>query len=194
MGRKKLEISSRTCINCNITKNADNFRGRKTCKDCENIKQIEYRENNIDKVRLLKKDWRIKNKEKIKITDKNWYQNNKEKANKKQSIYVKNRRKKDILYKLTGTMRSMLRRCLINKKTDRTSKILGYTSKQLKARIECQFKDGMSWDNYGEWQIDHKKSISLFPPTTPINLINALSNLQPMWKIDNLLKGNRWLG
>jgi hypothetical protein len=70
--------------------------------------------------------------------------------------------------------------------------LLGYTSIKLKERLECQFKCGMSWENYGtKWHIDHKKPITLFTDQTNIRLINSLSNLQPMLKEENWSKGNR---
>ena len=50
----------------------------------------------------------------------------------------------------------------------------------------------MSWDNYGEWHIDHKKPISKFKDGISISTINALSNLQPLWAKDNLSKGNKF--
>lgn len=50
----------------------------------------------------------------------------------------------------------------------------------------------MSWDNYGEWHIDHIKSISKFGDKTNPRLINALCNLQPLWCSDNLMKSDKW--
>ena len=90
-------------------------------------------------------------------------------------------------------LRDMVRRCLHGKKKEtNTFKLLGYDTLKLKQRIEIQFKDGMNWDNYGEWHIDHKKPISKFDKETSISIINALSNLQPLWAKDNLSKGNKF--
>jgi len=50
----------------------------------------------------------------------------------------------------------------------------------------------MSWDNYGEWDIDHKKPISKFNKNTKLSTVNSLSNLQPLWAKDNLSKGNKF--
>ncbi len=89
----------------------------------------------------------------------------------------------------------MVRRCLKytgTKKTIKTFDMLGYNTKKLKERIECQFKDGMSWDNHGEWHIYHKKPITKFDKSTDLRIINCLSNLQPLWKTENLSKGNRF--
>ena len=40
--------------------------------------------------------------------------------------------------------------------------VLSYSDSQLKSHLEKQFKDGMSWDNYGVWHIDHKIPVSAF--------------------------------
>jgi hypothetical protein len=74
--------------------------------------------------------------------------------------------------------------------------IVGYTKEDLKLHLEKQFKEGMSWDNYGKWQIDHIKPISSFK-ITDVNCEElkkcwALENLQPLWAIDNMRKGNRY--
>jgi hypothetical protein len=54
----------------------------------------------------------------------------------------------------------------------------------------------MSWDNYGEWHIDHIIPVSSFkidPNNWPatIKTIWAIENLQPLWAIDNIKKGQR---
>lgn len=89
-------------------------------------------------------------------------------------------------------MRKCIYRCLANK-TDRTEKILGYTRDELISHIEKQFVRGMSWDNHGEWHIDHKKPIKamLDMGITCPKKINALENLQPLWAKENLIKGSK---
>jgi hypothetical protein len=68
----------------------------------------------------------------------------------------------------------------------------GYTPRQLINRIECQFQEGMSWNNRREWHIDHKKPISRFNNNTSPRIINMLCNLRPIWAKDNISKGNRY--
>jgi len=71
--------------------------------------------------------------------------------------------------------------------------LVGYTIIDLKEHLEKQFTDGMTWENYGEWHIDHVKPICKFN----INSVDcedfktcwSLDNLQPLWAIDNLKKG-----
>ena len=66
----------------------------------------------------------------------------------------------------------------------------------LKSYIEKQFTDGMSWDNYGEWHIDHKTPKSWFEYSSyeddNFRKCWALENLKPMLAKDNISKGNRF--
>ncbi len=63
--------------------------------------------------------------------------------------------------------------------------------------LEKQFTEGMNWDNYGEWHVDHKKPMTLFNFTSTddheFKLCWCLDNLQPLWELDNLSKGVRYL-
>jgi hypothetical protein len=47
----------------------------------------------------------------------------------------------------------------------------------------------MTWDNYGEWHIDHVKRVSEFDKETPMNIVNALNNLQPLWATTREING-----
>lgn len=71
-----------------------------------------------------------------------------------------------------------------------SSEKLGYTLDEFKAHFDKLFTDGMSWDNHGEWHIDHIIPVSKFPKDR-IREVNSLNNLQPLWAIDNLKKGDR---
>jgi hypothetical protein len=71
---------------------------------------------------------------------------------------------------------------------------LGYNTIELHNHLESLFKEGMTWDNYGEWEIDHKKPLSAFDKDALPSEVNALSNLQPLWKIENQQKYNHWDG
>jgi hypothetical protein len=73
--------------------------------------------------------------------------------------------------------------------------MVGYSAEQLKEHLEKQFKDGMNWENYGEWHVDHIKPISSFIFETcddeQFKVCWSLENLQPMWGIENIKKGNK---
>ena len=73
--------------------------------------------------------------------------------------------------------------------------LTGYTAEDLRKHLESQFKEGMTWDNYGKWHIDHIIPLSRLyidgtdDPT--FKFAWSLSNLQPLWKKDNLKKANK---
>jgi hypothetical protein len=55
----------------------------------------------------------------------------------------------------------------------------------------------MTWDNYGEWHVDHKIPMNSFQfeSTDDIGFKECwkLSNLQPLWGPENLSKGTKLL-
>lgn len=77
-------------------------------------------------------------------------------------------------------------------KTESTEKLLGETFEQFKSRLESLFLPRMTWDNYGEWHIDH------IIPCAHFDLSDALQqkicfhylNFQPLWAKDNISKGD----
>ena len=49
----------------------------------------------------------------------------------------------------------------------------------------------MNWDNYGEWHIDHIKPLSLAKNELDVIELCNYKNLQPLWALENIIKGNR---
>ena len=78
-------------------------------------------------------------------------------------------------------------------KPSKTQEMLGCDWNHLKAHLESQFVDGMSWDNRHLWHVDH--IIPLASATSEEDLIrlNHYTNLQPLWASDNLSKGAKML-
>ena len=70
---------------------------------------------------------------------------------------------------------------------------LGCTGEEYDKWLEEHFKDGMDWDNYGEWQVDHKLAFfdDANPATTKEEVLRRFhyKNTQPMWSKDNMSKG-----
>lgn len=81
------------------------------------------------------------------------------------------------------------------RKTCSTFEALPYTPQQLKEHLESQFEDWMTWDNYGEWEVDHIFPQSLLPYDSldhpNFQRCWALENLQPLGKIENIIKSNK---
>ena len=111
-------------------------------------------------------------------------------------IYFKKRYHQDIQFRLTSLLRRRLRLALKNNFIKSSIiELLGCSIEELKIYLESQFKKGMNWQNYGfyGWHIDHKI------PFSSVNLTNQeklkkvchYTNLQPLWRNDNLKKGSK---
>ena len=90
---------------------------------------------------------------------------------------------------------TLLKRCLKRvgkEKKVRSTNLLGYSSQQLKERIESH----PNWKSVkdGNWHIDHIFPINAFVNhgIKDIQLINHLDNLQPLGEIENVAKGDKY--
>ncbi len=196
------------------------FGVRPDCKVCIKEYQIKnktriqkvtkaHRIKNKEKIQVYNKKYHIKNKEFINKKHKKYYQENKEKESlrakeyrkknlKRQTelhtIYTRERRQKDPSFRLLCNLRN--RMCdTISKgqKSLSTMFLIGCEIDYLMFHIQEQFTSGMSWDNYGDWHMDHIKPCSLFDLSKPSEQRKCFnySNLQPLWAIDNLRKGSK---
>jgi hypothetical protein len=78
-------------------------------------------------------------------------------------------------------------------KNNKTFNIVGCTPEQLKEHLEKQFINGMSWNNRGDWHIDHIIPLSSVKTEEELLKLFHYSNLQPLWAIDNIKKSNKIL-
>ena len=164
-------------------------------------KQKEYDEKRYndkkDEILNRKKEYHIENRETIlekkkdyrktdnfKENNKQWRSENKELLAKLQLDY---RKRYPHIVAWRSVLHSTLKR-LDTPKEGHTIDMLGYSALELKEHIEKQFLEGMSWDNHGEWHIDHIKAVVNFDNNADIKEVCALENLQPLWAFDNLSK------
>lgn len=151
---------------------------------------------NPQKAKTATKAWRAKNPIKEKERKKEWNLNNPEKvkqyrdkANAKRRKTLKGR----ITYNIKGYIVKSIREG--SKAGRHWEDLVGFTIDQLKSHLERQFRPGMTWENYGQWHIDHRIPVSAFNYETPDDIdfkqCWALRNLQPLWAIDNLRKLNK---
>lgn len=72
--------------------------------------------------------------------------------------------------------------------------LVGYTLADLMAHLGRQFVKGMSWENRSEWHIDHIVPLSSFDfalGDSEIKRAWTLSNLRPMWAVENIRKSGK---
>jgi hypothetical protein len=103
------------------------------------------------------------------------------------------RREQDPRFVIDDRISANVRKALKGKKAGRSWEVLvGYTLDDLTRHLERQFVEGMSWDNLGEWHIDHIVPLSRFSYTdvgdADFRAAWALTNLRPLWGPDNLKK------
>ena len=158
-------------------------------KDSILYSQKKYREQNPEKVKQTRKNYKEKNRDIILLQRQEWRKNN--------PNYMSDRKKIDPVFKVSVNMRSRIRIFMKKNthitKTNKTFTYVGCTPEFLKEHLEKQFKEGMSWDNYGlhGWHIDHIIPLSISKTDEDVYKLCHYTNLQPLWAVDNLSKGNR---
>lgn len=106
----------------------------------------------------------------------------------------KKRRHSDINFRIRCNLRSRIRCFVTGRSTDqKTLALLGCTLASFRIYIESKFKSGMSWDNYGEWEIDHIMPCAIFDLSKIDHQRRCFhfSNLRPLWKAENRRKGKK---
>jgi hypothetical protein len=150
---------------------------QRRCKNC-NSKQ--GRENSHKRAEYLK-EYQIKNKSCL--------------LNKRR-LY-ESKRNKDPKIRVLNNIRSYTSIVVRRKGMIKSRKALDYIGCSIDIfinHLENQFKEGMLWDNYGKWEIDHIVPISTANSIDEVYNLNHYTNLQPMWKSDNARKSNKlWL-
>lgn len=152
-----------------------------------------YKENKnmVDKRNI---QYKIDNPEWYKRTNKEYYQANKErmKENSKRSLY--RRMEEDKGFLILQRLRKRMYEAMKGRvKSKRTIELIGCSVEELHDHIEKQFVDGMSWENYGEWHVDHIMPCALFDFNKVEHQQECFNykNLQPLWAEDNIRKGKK---
>lgn len=80
------------------------------------------------------------------------------------------------------------------KKVMNTMPYLGCSLEFFLDWMEFQFEDDMSFDNYGQWHMDHCKPCNAFDLTDVDEQMKCFhwTNIQPMWGPDNLAKSDNY--
>ena len=151
---------------------------RTICKSCMKEYQKGYQKN-----------YYIDNKDKI--SGKKYSYRRTDEYRKKSREFAKNNKEVIIC---RNVINETIKRLKISKNNIKNIELVGYTYYDFKLHMEKLFEQGMNWDNHGEWHVDHITPISKFEKGTDIKIINALSNLQPLWAKENLEKSNKIYG
>ena len=98
-------------------------------------------------------------------------------------------------YRIIEFLRARFRKAVRrSQRTGSAVRDLGCSIPEFQAHISVQFQPGMSWENWGDWHLDHKRPLASFDLTDPeqVKLACHYTNYQPLWAVDNLVKGTVW--
>lgn len=213
-----MEIT-KICNKCFEEKNISEFYKKKGCKDglasqckeCTKQQRREQYKNNPEyaaEKRRYSKWYRENNLEHCNERDKKYHQMNKDRRNEMTRKWREENKDYELNYRreyrkeyykrpeviIARTHRSRCKDVIIKgKKCDSTINLLGAPIEVVRKHLEEQFVEGMSWENHGEWHIDHIQPCASFDLNDPEQQRECFhyTNLQPLWALDNLRKGSQ---
>ncbi len=182
----------------------EQFRKKIQIYSCQRTKK-KYHEKPrffLDKIKTRLKNLKSENPQKYQqickvnyLSKKNWRKNhpNEDRLLAKRS---RNKRRSTVEGRLNHSFSTRVRYSLKNnKKNLGWETIVGYTVNDLRNHLENQFRDNMSWGNYGKWHIDHIIPVAFFrfkkPEDVEFKMCWRLENLQPLWATENEQKSNK---
>lgn len=158
----------------------------------ERIKNYRRDENFKMKQSLRRKEYYKKNIEKEREASKNYYKKNKKNQRKKSDEWKKRKMKEDGFFRMKKNLRDRIRQYLIGEnKSKKTKDVVGLDKLQFKLYIQNKFVNGMSWENYGKWHLDHIKPLYQAKNNEEALILNHYTNLQPLWATDNIRKNKK---
>lgn len=109
---------------------------------------------------------------------------------------MKRRQRRDPRRRFAMAVRTAVNNSLKERrKSSSTYAALGYTKEELARHLERQFVRGMTWENYGDWHVDHIVPLSSFDidgtNCKDFRAAWALGNLRPLWATENILKRDK---
>jgi hypothetical protein len=165
---------------------------RKKEKQSEAV--IEYRKS--QKYKETMRLYRLNNREKINKYKRENYRKNKHFKRIQDKKYYNKKINSDPVFKFKCRIRTRLYQFFKTrglKKYTSTANLIGINYKDAFLFIEKKFKNGMTWDNYGKWHIDHIIPLASAKNIEDITRLCHYTNLQPLWADENIEKNDKIL-
>jgi len=192
--------TAKVCSCCGIEKSAEEFyvrsdRPGKRESRCGSCKQkAANKPKLVVRRRLRQKEYRDTHKVQERARIIRWSKQNWSRVLERNRNSQRRMRQQNPGYRVRLNLSSRLSHILAGRtKSAPTMRLVGCSLGFLKVWIALHFQPGMSWGNYGEWHVDHIRPCSWFDLEDPSQQRSCFHwlNLQPLWKIDNLRKGDR---
>lgn len=187
--------TTKTCTKCNEDKELTEFHKHKlgrdglnpSCKACRSGSARARRNSNHAEILKREQAQRDARGDELKEYNKRYREQNNEKFIASTLRYRKN----STYFQTVNALRCRMYKSLngISKHAP-TLDLLGCTVEHFRFHLEQQFTDGMTWDNYGDWHMDHIQPCASFDQTDPEQqkLCWHYTNYQPLWASDNCSK------
>jgi len=194
-------------------------RYRQDNKEALAAKAKQYRQDNKEAIAAKNKQYRQDNKQALaakarakaktpeaKARAKQYYEDNKEAIAAKAKTPEARARNNAYMRSRNATPEGKLERAannlhrqfflglLTGDRVARGEKLVGCSREQYRNHIASQLKRGMSYDNYGDWELDHIVPKRAFKGELGANLavVYWYGNVQPLWKAENISKGGKY--
>jgi len=179
----------KTCNSCNEEKELTEFNKdknsrdghRNECRSCHKVQNAKWWSKNRERLVIKNRDWKHNNRKKNLETTKKWQ---------------KKQFESNSSYALAHSLRTRINQAIRSDyKAGSAVRDLGCSVEEFKQYIESKFEPGMTWENRGRWgnvwHIDHIKPLANFDLTDRRQFVEACNyqNMQPMWCVENNLKG-----
>lgn len=176
---------------------------RPRCKACMNTINRNYRQShklafanarkrhyrrNRESILAMKRDYYIRNREKKQAYDREYRKKNSAKRREQQRAWDMNTRRAPAHQIIRNTRRRIAHALIGNRKSVRTMELLGCTPEAFRDHLSAQFDSQMSWENYGDWHIDHIRPCYSFDLTKEDQLRECFhyTNCRPLWATENV--------
>lgn len=190
----------KTCAKCGAEKLLSEFSLSKVhklgrshwCKSCTR----DYWQSYNQRPDSIKRIWDYRRLTKTKERRRSylWVYRRKPKNKAKQAAYKRIRLKNDHAFRLTHNIRVRINRAIKGQiKSNHTIELVGCDVGFLRRWLEAKFLPGMTWENYGDWHVDHIMPCASFDLSDPVQQRTCFrwTNLQPLWEKENLAKSDK---
>ena len=150
---------------------------------------------NADAVKERVRKYAKENREKLSARNRKYVSRNLNKVRKYKREWYREKRASDPTFRFICGIRHITKEAFKRRgyrKSSRAFEVLGAPHDIVMAHIESLFRDGMSWDNYGKWHIDHIVPLATAVTKQDVIKLSHYTNLQPLWAIENLRKGKMY--
>jgi len=200
-------MSSKNCSKCgqlklftDFYKCSGKFDGLKSeCKDCSKKRKTEYKKKFPEKIKQQDKQTKDKFRDRNKEIERNRYKNNTEQCKARNKKWRKDNPEylreyySQPQFRIAKNLRNRVRRALRGIiKSENTLSLIGMHIPEFMEYLSSRFQEGMSWENYGQWHIDHIRPCKSFDMSNESQQRECFhwSNMQPLWAIDNIIKSD----